>query len=781
MRKLTNILLGLAAAALAFCACDSTSEEKYEPAAAQTGEQVYFPSSVGSTVKMSIGDDFFSLPISRIKTDEPLDVSISADGEGLDYFNVPGTVSFDAGAADAAIVVTVKDADALGQNNFYSLTLSVADEELTTPYARSSVTFTAGVELPWIKFDEGTWTDFWSEADYTRTLEYQQISETMRYCRVVGAFGDDEVTEDGEEGTAFYFYWNTETDNCYIPPMYLYTRSDGTSVYAGDAACFYIKYYGWDTGDNAIVIGEDSYFNWAAAWAARNNFAWPTYDGNGTFNLYTWYYIVGTDGVPTGSGWSFGGESDKFAGSSFGDYTLTAEYSGMLVDTDGEAVPIIDFTTTKKGAKYFSKVRYVITTQDANPEETLALIKAGESGDILEAELDGTSARVYPDIDPGLYTVVAVAYVPGDKEPVKSNFAVATDFYFPGVNAESKEVDITVATADVDQVYSQTVIDNYGLATYNSFAYQIKGTDIKSVTRYINTTDVIENGWDGTLEDLVSTYGNALSDNYVESVNGSGYVNAAMSLQSETSYTLLVLAENVYGSKKLVSATYTTSAVPYSGELVIGDYTINGSSSSNAIKLSATVTENKFIVYNLGVENNAGWNAVYDPDAHTLTLDGTESGYESYGNQFGTAYGYANSAKTYVYGIFVYGTADSKGDDPLVFSVDADSKKLSSINQKLTVEVYEYSDETVGDFVQNLAEFAAGSTVSYVESSSSAARKPARLERRLKAYNAEVTIPADYKWDIPSTGSSDDKAAISQSRQIRRAKSLVQYNATASR
>jgi hypothetical protein len=100
-----------------------------------------------------------------------------------------------------------------------------------------------------------------------------------------------------------------------------------------------------------------------------------------------------------------------------------------------------------------------------------------------------------------------------------------------------------------------------------------------------------------------------------------------------------------------------------------------------------------YLVTNIGLENGAVWHAKYDSAAGTLTLDGTEYGYESYGNQFGSLYGYLDTNKTMVYGFFSYGSAESQGNDPLVLSVDATSKQLNAlVTPEFAVQVHQNAD-----------------------------------------------------------------------------------------
>lgn len=740
MKYLKNYLFALTVAALTLAACDKTVVPEYVKADPTTNEQVFFPSSVGDKIKMADGETSFTIPIQRgTATLEAMDVDIAASGEGIEYFTIPGSVSFASQSKTASLTITVTDVAKLGKNNFYPITLSIADASLTTPYGRNSITFTAGIELPWVKFDSGIYYSFWNEVELERTMEYQQISENMRYCRIQN-FWDDE-----DDPMDIFWYWDTKTDICFILPTVLKPYDGSNNCVMSDMASFYTKYKDWE-GDVG-KIGSDEWFAWAGPWMVRQG-DYPYYDGNGTFHMADWFYIASAeDGVPTGRGWQFGGDGDWFKGASFGDYTLTVSYDGMYVNPDGEAVPIVGFTSTKESAKYFDTVKYAVTDQKTDAEETLAAIVAGTFEETQTIKLVDNVASVQLPVEPGLYRIVAVPFVAGDKNDkgesteYKTKYAQVVDFYFPGINTTPKEVEGDVLALDIDQLFDPAVCEENGYYHYNSFGYVIMGEDIKSGLIGMWKTAVTDAY---PIETLLANC-KALTAAQIDAINEKGYyADGYINLDPETSYTMIVQLDNVYGASQVYTATYVTGVKPYSGELVIGDYVITGSEDDCVITvLCDSEEDNTFIVKNLGIENEAGWNAVYDPEANTLTLNGVEHGYESYGNQFGGPYGYFSADHTMVYGIFVYNDEESEGDDKLVFSVDADKKELTLINQDVAVEVYSY-DPDEGEVIDYLGDYCyleAGSPVSpYVPNGVAPAKKSLK-----KAHGEKVANPAQKK------------------------------------
>ena len=432
------------------------------------------------------------------------------------------------------------------------------------------------------------------------------------------------------------------------------------------------------------------------------------------------------------------------------DYSVEASYSGMFVDPEGNAEPVIDIAAGDDVAA----VNYLIISQDQDVYAALEGIVA-EADSVQTVEIVDNAARIQPALEPGLYYMV---YCPVDAEgELQTDDAGVLDFYFPGVSAEKPEVEAALQALDIDKVFPEDILTANGMTNYNSFAYVISGKNIKSVKAYLNRTSVIEGAAaDGlTPEMLCAEYG---KDNTtaVSAIEANGYyANAYVKLSAETSYTMVVNIENVYGSTACLTATYVTAAMPYSGELVIGDY--------GDFTLTYAGSENQFIVNNLLLENGTTFRAVYDPSALTLTLDGVEVGYESEGSVFGSLYGYANSEKTQAYGYFVYSAENlnnenADGSDPLVFNVDPASHQVSSYASAVEVAIFNMSDKSYVD-TAILKEI--GTTVSLAATSSRKAASCFRLEGIKPADIArpEVSLKAASKaFSKKSLKSSAEKA-----------------------
>ncbi len=205
-----------------------------------------------------------------------------------------------------------------------------------------------------------------------------------------------------------------------------------------------------------------------------------------------------------------------------------------------------------------------------------------------------------------------------------------------------------------------------------------------------------------------------------------GYANLFINLDPETEYTFIVAATNEYGNSTLLSTKCTTAAQDFSeykGELVIGQYhmTYKGEFTSEntftVIPSGNSTTE--FIIKNLGIDNSTSWYGQYDPATSKFTVNGIEVGYESYGNQFGAVWGFANSTHTQV---LVFWSGLEKGTDPCVFSVDPVTKQICQLDTYFSTDVYSYASNQVGNYLGSYTEFDAGCPVTYVSNGAAAAK-----------------------------------------------------------
>lgn len=133
------LLMGLLGLGLASC----TDEYEYHGAVAE-GMEVYFSNELESQIELVDGKNSFTIPVNRVNAAEATTVPLTfTPGEG-NIYNVPTSVTFEAGQKEANITVTY-DAAGFKYGNYVGGTISIGDDTYKTPYGMSAYTFKAGI------------------------------------------------------------------------------------------------------------------------------------------------------------------------------------------------------------------------------------------------------------------------------------------------------------------------------------------------------------------------------------------------------------------------------------------------------------------------------------------------------------------------------------------------------------------------------------------------------------------------------------------------------------
>ena len=690
MKNLKMLYIALIAlVAGAFVACTS----EFEPGPQVSGPQVAFVSTNATSVDIT-GDPAEAtqkLVLSRVETKDELTVFVNAEAsEGAHLFSIPEEVTFAAGEATAELVYTL-DCNNFANDKTYTVNFLILDElgNITTPYGYKEWT---------VKYAVNPWVLLKDDKDNNAKGKLRGVGAMEGFWGGLGGIWD-------EIDVNVYKHKNAEQYTVEDPWVTLYmlafdaTADELSSQFSWTNADLIIDC----TDPNNVVIPQQSIgvsensngYGESYVYAEGGTFA----DGIISFPAEMMAYVH--ENLVQSYGWFETNTSGAWRlvlpGVKVADYSLSVAYNGMDVASDNTTCTAkLDFTygTDVTGIKYL-----IVNGHHENaPAEPLAKLLAGEDENIIEVENFEAGAgamNLKVGLEQGIYTIVAAAL---DKDgAMNAKTAVAKSFYFPGLGApEEHPCEIEVITAKFSVAYP-----NYSAQypDYSALAYCIGGTDITKVVYWATKTSNIEYYVNSgvTLEELILA--NGKTDVDLAKVNSeNGYVSNLIGLDANTSYTIAVYAENSYGEKAVVSAAHTTDPMPYSGELVIGDYRMYNKVVSGEEEIEfeniftveprvvdGNISKTEFLVGYLGVnEIDAKWYASYDATAGTFTLDGTEYGYEKYGNQFGGLYAYANAEKTAAMGFFSYATAESeKGNDPLVFTVDATTKQLCALQNDL--------------------------------------------------------------------------------------------------
>lgn len=718
MKYITKFLLmGIVAVAGLLSAC--TSSDDFEPGPKDSGAQVYFPNTIPS--EFNVGDDESSvtIPVRRVVTDAALTVNILASieqgQEGI--LNIPSSVSFEAGSDLANLVITF-DRGKLVDGTEYKASLLLNDEQNLTQYGNNMIDITI-IPWPWEELGTGKYRDGWLcglfegnlvELDVTIHKHKSQEGVYM----VEEMFGWTFMTE---------FFGATQSQ---LSGQFSYTPTNITIDCSDPANVKIAKQY---TG---ITEGVYNYGDFLIESAAPGTFV----NGVITFpedgiNAYMTGYS--SDPLPTNPDGTF---RIMLPDAEITDYTLTAAYSGMLVNSDNSsASAVIDFTY---GADV-TGIHYVIAEGDveASAATLAAQIANGTAENILSVEdftVGAGSVSVKADLaNPGLYTVVAL---PLDKEnkPLESN-AAAASFYFPGMGgSEIPDCDVEAMMGSVSENKPDALEKN---PDESSLYFKISGSELKTLHLLAMSTSNIETlvAQGASYEEIIASYGQDFSSIAVPTINETGYYeNIWINLNENTSYTMLVQATNIYGRSKVLAVEKSTAAVDtswYTGELAIGKYDMVYQSVEDGETITSSCTftvnpvkgsENEFTIKDLGLNNTTSWYASYDSATHKFTVSGVEVGYEDLGSRFGQGWGYYDQAGTMILGFFSFANEQSNGTDPCVFSVDATTGQIDQLETLFQVLV---ADAESGKILGYLTQYLPGETViTYAEDASSSAVQP---------------------------------------------------------
>ena len=542
MKIFNRIFAASVAAIAALTACTT---EEYVPATPPTGAQVYISADNPSTVTLNRQSESFSLSVLRVDDSADASYVVEVTDTNNVFFSQDVTdveISFAKGEKESKLVIAVNQ-DNLVDGESYALDFRIRDEKATTAYGLSAFSMLAVLPEPYVLLG-------------TATL-HEDLLTTFFSDVETGKAWECEVYENANVPGMLYFKNAFTSEYPYNEPGDYVTTDKYFMVNVKFPDKVYIPYQGlgmdWGYGEFGVVSYISAYFE-----GAPDN--WGTLkDGVITFpqkGILIQMADYKDGGFYTSNG--SGAFVIHLPGAILTDYSVEASYSGMFVDPEGNAEPVIDIAAGDDVAT----VNYLIISQDQDVNAAFEGIVAGADS-VQTVEIVDNAARIQPALEPGLYYMV---YCPVDAEgELQTDDAGVLDFYFPGASAEKPEVEAALQALDIDKVFSESIISKYGLANYNSFAFVIGGKDIKSVRTLMAETAVIEGAAaeEGlTFEMLCAKYGEDDTE-AVSAIEADGYyANGYLELSPETSYTMVVNIENVYGSTACFTATYVTAAIP---------------------------------------------------------------------------------------------------------------------------------------------------------------------------------------------------------------------------
>ncbi len=320
---------------------------------------------------------------------------------------------------------------------------------------------------------------------------------------------------------------------------------------------------------------------------------------------------------------------------------------------------------------------------------------------------------------------------------------------------------------------------------YENLIYVITGTNLTSLQYAILPTEIYNNPAAAGIDDLeafLDEYGIDGSEKDSEGkseldyiAEDGGYVGLWIRREAGVSYTMFAKATNANGEDAFVTCQYSTAQMIDLNAPIVGKYNMTysetlegGEVASFENTFSVTPADDsgtQFLVNDLGLEGSPLVHyGVYDAAAGTFTLDGTVVGYESYGNVFGRIDIFVNSQRTQGFRYWSYEDIESDSvNDPMVFTVDPETKKLNSLTTYLELPLIAYVDGAPSEILGDAAFFAPQSTVALVNENEASAKSFTRYNVPFSSVrNMNTTKPLANSAVIKSIASSNIQSATAK-------------------
>ena len=694
----------------------SSCTEDYKPGEVPAGPQIAFMTSNPTVIEFDQNKDGLEqqkIVLSRVNTKKRDDVYVYIQTDNKELFKASNIVTFLPGEKTAELVLTV-DYKNFENDKIYSVKLSIADEYQKTPYGFSewTVDFTLN---PWILMNGKDGKPATGKARVLAAIDFRlgvavpaEIETNIYKHRdkdwykvespwiksfvylFENATTEDIINSFETTTPAPGLIFNCEDPENVIIPEQKFGLKDIYGVWSGNPTelfgDFVIAGKGGLLEDGVITFPKG---NVACAFEAdlvdyTIDFFYGAYGGNqsGLFRVI-------------------------FPGSEVADYSLAGRYKGMDVAADNETVTAkFEFTYGYN----VSAIKYLVVEGDVEnrPEAAKSKLFAGTDENIQTIEdlvADNENVEIKLSLTRGVYSIVAAAVKPDGT--LYERTAIVIPFYFPSIGEqEDTSCQFELNLGLVSQLAAD-VMTGEELALhpdYVSLAYSLQGEDLKSISYFVSTSEQVEKALtEMSAEELVNKSGLMFDIDTVEGASTGEWIGTFDGLDPETSYTMIVIAKNIYGnSVTLTKSTSTTVAPPYEGKVVIGNYIMECANKDENDK--DVVSTNKFQLRNVPGSNTSfyvkgfvtddsnDWKAEYNETNNTLVLNGQIRYLETKGdegNMFGYGLGYYNPEQTQLYAVVAYPDYENNKSDknadvgPAILTINPETNQLTGLDSKL--------------------------------------------------------------------------------------------------
>lgn len=553
MKKFSKYIFTLAALAFATTAC--VQEDVYQKGAADVEGcyGVYFPTQEASgshTYDPSQATEA-EFTVVRLNSEGDITVPVKYTESHPGIFQV-GELVFADGQTESTLKVTFPDSE---NGVDYKLSLSIEDPQYASRYNDGATNLDFSVlRVEWKYFlnpqtnkpANFTFTQKWWEEVHTGKVKYyevngvytcQTVTDPKQYSNGVGYGFWGTADAEGEGELTFTWYSGCKLDEeetldavC-VDPSFVYTDSSAGDIYLFD------YYHYWTVfNPQAALQGVDF-----QTFAKKYNAKYPvSYYNNGTFSLYVYLYASPETGM--------GAKADTFDVILEAEGFIRTDYSlALKAGQSNKGQLPVQFTA---GADV-AKVKYAVFEGElyaAGIEKNAAAIADGTQESVeVTAEQLATNNILNISLDKtGVYTLVAVSC---DAEGVAQKSASVSFCYVAADDAVP--VVVTAGMGSADKYVPA------GVNTDTALEYWVYGQDLTAVQMGVFSAQDLAKGTQACLQQVLAS--KPVSAEILEKINGEGYVSVVDKLNPGTEYYLIVVANNGYETKVILSnGAYTT-------------------------------------------------------------------------------------------------------------------------------------------------------------------------------------------------------------------------------
>lgn len=553
MKKFSKYIFTLAALAFATTACVQESDYQKGAADVEGCYGVYFPTqeAAGSHTYDPSQATEAVFTVVRTNSEGDITVPVKYTESHPGVFQL-GELKFADGQTESTLKVTFPNSE---NGVDYKLSLSIEDPQYASRYNDGATNLDFSVlRVEWKYFlnpqtnkpANFTFTqNFWKEV-HTGKVKYYEVNG-VRTCVTetdpyqysggtgYGFFGTAAAQGEGEMSFTWYTGCKLDEeetkDAVYLPVTFMYEDSSAGPISTYD---WYSYWTIWNP--QAALAGMDF-----PTFAKKYNSSYPvSYYNNGTFSMFV--HIAGN--IANGMAASIDDydiilEAEGFVRT---DYTLSLAAG----QSKNGALPV-QFKTGVDVAK----VKYAVFEGElyaAGIAKNAAAIADGsvESVTVTAEELATSNVVNVSLANTGVYTLVAVTYDAADAAQQSASVSfcyVAADDAVPVV--------VTAGMGSADKYVPA------GVNTDTALEYWVYGQDLTAVQMGVFSAQDLAKGTQACLQQVQAS--KPVSAEILEAINGEGYVSVVNKLNPGTEYYLIVVANNGYETKVILSnGAYTT-------------------------------------------------------------------------------------------------------------------------------------------------------------------------------------------------------------------------------